>query len=679
MRFPAPAQVAYRLLLWALSPVLLAWLWWRHRKSDAANGHIGQRRGYIHPAPGSIHGLWIHAASVGEVQAAEPLIRALLAQWPAASITVSTQSLTGAQQLRQHWGAQVQHLFLPIDTPGATARFLDRLQPRLLVLIERELWPELLLQCRQRSIPVALVNARLSERSAQTYQRFHALMRPVWAQLALVACADGPSQERLAGLGVPAHRLMETGNLKFDLPTGTALPPSLDWLASRSAVLVAGSTHEGEESALLAAWPAFAQQHPHCALVLVPRHPERFDAVARQIESAGFPVRRRSQGDRLGPDDSVYLADTMGELRTWYAHATACFIGGSLAPIGGHNALEALACAKPVLFGPHTHNFQSLYETIQAQGIGALVANASEALHQLSRWLSDPQALAQLGHAASAFVQSQQGSSARTIEALMPLWSPLVPRQLAPVQAAELAHQSIWFNPTWVPAATPEVFEPTPEAETLATGSGRGQAHRVRLQGREAVLRHYRRGGAMARISKDRFAPQATAQSRAMAEYSLLRLMHAWGLPVPEPVAARQVRHAWGYGADILVAMIPQTRNVVQALAQAPLPPAAWQALGRAIRQLHDHQVFHSDLNAHNLLIDDQQHAWVIDFDKCGLRCGNEWKAANLQRLLRSLRKEQQRCAPFHWDESQWPLLLAGYEAGAATTPPPLSHNGPAG
>ena len=124
---------------------------------------------------------------------------------------------------------------------------------------------------------------------------------------------------------------------------------------------------------------------------------------------------------------------------------------------------------------------------------------------------------------------------------------------------------------------------------------------------------------------------------------------------------------------------ITRERNVVQALAQAPLPPAAWQALGRAIRQLHDHQVFHSDLNAHNLLIDDQQHAWVIDFDKCGLRCGNEWKAANLQRLLRSLRKEQQRCAPFHWDESQWPLLLAGYEAGAATTPPPLSHNGPAG
>jgi 3-deoxy-D-manno-octulosonic-acid transferase len=511
VRFPAPAQVAYRLLLWALSPVLLAWLWWRHRQSDAANGHIGQRRGYIHPAPGSIHGLWIHAASVGEVQAAEPLIRALLAQWPAASLTVSTQSLTGAQQLRQHWGAQLQHLFLPIDTPGATARFLDRLQPRLLVLIERELWPELLLQCRQRSIPVALVNARLSERSAQSYQRFHALMRPVWSQLALVACADNPSRERLAGLGVPAHRLMETGNLKFDLPIGTALPPSLDWLASRSAVLVAGSTHEGEESALLAAWPAFAQQHPRCTLVLVPRHPERFDAVARQIASAGFPVRRRSQGDRLGPDDSVYLADTMGELRTWYAHATACFIGGSLAPIGGHNALEALACAKPVLFGPHTHNFQSLYEAIQAQGIGALVANASEALHQLSRWLSDPQALAQLGHSASAFVQSQQGSSARTIEALMPLWSPLVPRQLAPVQAAELAHQSIWFNPTWVPAATPEVFEPTPEAETLATGSGRGQAHRVRLQGREAVLRHYRRGGAMARISKDRFAPQATA------------------------------------------------------------------------------------------------------------------------------------------------------------------------
>lgn len=670
MKFPAPAHVTYRLLLWTLAPVLLVWLWWRHRRSSVSSAHVLQRLGYINPAPGSIHGLLIHAASVGEVQAAEPLIRALLTQWPADGITVSTQSLTGAQQLRQHWGQQVQHLFLPLDTPGATSRFLDRLQPRVVVLIERELWPELLLQCRLRDTTVALVNARLSERSARIYRRFHALMRPIWNQLALVACADNHSRTRLADLGVPTGRLMESGNLKFDLPSGGALPPSLDWLASRGAVLVAGSTHEREESALLAAWPAFAQQHPHCALVLVPRHPERFETVARQIASAGFSVRRRSQGDSLGPDESVYLADTMGELRTWYTHATACFIGGSLAHIGGHNALEALACGKPVLFGPYTHNFQSLYETIQALGIGSLVADARAAVHQLSVWLSNPQMLAQLGHSAHAFVQGQQGSSTRTMDALRPLWSPLDPQQLAPVHAAEFPGQSIWFNPAWMAAASPDVFEPTPEALTLATGSGRGQAHRIHLQGREAVLRHYRRGGVVARISKNRFAPRALVQSRAMAEYSLLRLMHAWALPVPEPVASRQLRHAWGYGADILVAMIPDTRNVVQALVLAPLAPAAWQALGRAIRLLHDRQVFHSDLNAHNLLIDDQHHAWVIDFDKCGLRYGNEWKAANLQRLLRSLRKEQQRCAPFHWNESQWPLLMAGYATDAAAGPP---------
>jgi len=657
------AHAAYRLLLWALTPALMTWLWWRSQQDADSRRRLRERLGWVDPRPASQHGLWIHAASVGEVQAARPLIEALRRQWPDHSLTVTTQTPTGARQLHSHWGGALQHLFYPLDTPGATARFLDRLQPVAVILIERELWPEMLLQCRRRALPVALVNARLSATSAASYQRWAALMRPIWPQLARVDCADGESLQRLLQLGVAPERLTETGNLKFDLsPTAHRIEP-LPWLAERSAVLVAGSTHEGEESALLAAWPDWVAQHPGAVMVLVPRHPQRFDGVAEAITRAGLALHRRSRGDTLPASASVYLADTMGELDTWYAHATVCFIGGSLVPIGGHNALEALALGKPVLFGAHTHNFQSLYDTIESQGLGQRVGSATDVLERFAHGLHAPAARQQAGEAALAFVRSQQGSSARSAHALQTLWAPLNPAALAPVRTQDGPRSSIWFNPQWLSAATNTLFEPPTDALVLATGSGRGQAHRFDLSGRDVVLRHYRRGGFMARFSRDRFAPQPAARSRAMAEFQLLRLMRAWGLPVPEPVAARQQRHTWGYTADIVVAMIPNTRNLVQALSAAPLIPKSWHALGRAIRQMHDRQVFHSDLNAHNLLLDAQGQAWIIDFDKCGVRPGTDWKAAQLARLQRSLHKEQQRCQAFHWQPaSDWPLLMAGYQ-----------------
>ena len=651
--------------MWTLSPALGVWLWWRTRRDPDHRHRWRERWGRIEPTPASRHGLWIHAASVGEVQAARPLIEALLREWPEHSITVSTQTPTGARQLYGQWGQTLQHFFAPFDTPRATARFLDRLQPAVLILIERELWPEMLQQCRHRAIPVALVNARLSSRSAASYARWSALMRPVWTQLALVACADNASLDRLRGLGVPTERLILTGNLKFDPPQSSPTLSAPPWRPQRPAVLVAGSTHEGEESALLAAWPAFEQRHPGSVLVLVPRHPERFEAVATQITQAGFALHRRSLHDLLPDDASVYLGDTMGELQTWYAHATACFIGGSLSPVGGHNALEALTLGKPVLFGTHTHNFESLYETIESQRIGQRVATADAVLERFAHWLDAPAALEQAGAAATAFVRSQRGSSERSANALRGLWAPLKPAGLSPVSVQSVASATLWFNPNWLSGATDALFRPTNDALALATGSGRGQAHRMTIQGRDVVLRHYRRGGAIARISRDRFAPEPVYRSRAMAEYLLLRRMKAWGLAVPEPVAARHQRHPWGYSADIVVAMIPRTRNLVQALTQAPISASGWQAVGQAIRQLHDRQVFHSDLNAHNLLLDDHEQAWVIDFDKCGVRPGHTWKAQNLQRLLRSLRKEQQRCQPFHWRENDdWPALIAAYESG---------------
>ena len=662
------AQHGYRLLLRGLTLPLLGWLWLRGRKDAGYRERLRERLGFIAIEPASMGGIWVHAASVGEVQAARPLIEALRETWPDHSITVSTQSPTGARTLRSHWGDDIRHVFAPIDTPGATRRFLDRLQPAMLVLIEREIWPEMLWQCRQRLTPVALVNARLSADSAQFYRRWRALMGPVWPQMAVVAAADAPSVDHYESLGVPKTRLVLTGNLKFDQHDTPESPDRLPWLDGRP-IVVAGSTHDGEEAALLVAWPELSRQHPGALLILVPRHPERFDEVSEQIVASGLSHVRRSRGEIPSAGTSVLLADTMGELGTWYLHASVCFIGGSLVPIGGHNALEAMACARPVLFGPHTHHFQELYQDVETSGAGERVDSARLMLHTASQWMRDKALLQRKGQLARDFVLRQQGSSQRSLQALSQVWAPLRPEGLARVETTSSAGQTIWFDPIRMAACGPALFDtPHQEATKLATGSGRGQAHRVPLDHSEGVLRHYRRGGLMARLSPDRYAGCSPLACRAMNEFTLLRRLRAWNLPVPAPVAARLVPRLIGHTADIVVAMIPQTRNLAQALSEGAQPVDHWLALGRAIRRLHDRQVFHSDLNCHNLLLDAQGGAWIVDFDKCGVRPGEAWKQQNLDRLRRSLRKEHGRRSQFHWDEARWDDLMRGYAVAAEAT-----------
>ncbi|MCB2018831.1 MAG: 3-deoxy-D-manno-octulosonic acid kinase [Hydrogenophaga sp.] len=658
------AQRAYRGLMRCLSLPVLAWLWLRGAKDSGYRLKMKERLGHIEVEPASLDGLWIHAASVGEVQAARPLIDSLLAHWPAHAITVSTQSPTGARTLQALWGNRIRHVYAPIDTHGATGRFLDRLRPSVLVLMEREIWPELLWRCRHRKIPVALVNARLSLDSAQVYRRWRSVMAPVWDHLAIVSAADASSIEHYAALGVPRERMVLTGNLKFDQGSASKEFDEIPELRGRT-ILVAGSTHEGEEAALLTAWPDFARLHPGALLILVPRHPERFDSVAEQIAMAGLSYVRHSRGETPGADTAVLLADTMGELPLWYRQAAVCFIGGSLSPIGGHNALEAMAFGKPVLFGPHTHHFQELYEDVESCGAGERVDSGRLLIRKASEWIRDKSRLQRMGQLAREFVLSQRGSSQRTVDALRPLWSRQSPAALSPVTVQHQEHTTLWFDPGWSPADSgTDFFDETLSAEALATGSGRGQAERISLGHGAAVRRHYRRGGLMARLSQDRYIRVSTERSRAMAEFSLLRRMRAWGLPVPEPVAARQVMHGLSYTADIVVGMIPNTRNVAQALSESPLSSADWQAIGQAIRALHDRQVFHSDLNCHNLLLDGAGKAWVVDFDKCEVRSGQSWKRANLDRLQRSLRKEHTRRAPFHWDEAHWHELVRAYDDG---------------
>lgn len=654
---------AYRLVSRALAAPLLGWLWWRGRREPGYRQNLRQRLGFIPVDPEQLGCIWIHAASVGEVQAMQPLLHALLEEWPAHAVVVSTQTPTGARALHAHWGDQIRHVYAPIDTPGAVARFLNRLQPRLLILVERELWPEWLQQCRAHAVPVALVNARLSEKSARSYQRWSALMRPVWSQLT-VAAADPQSAARLRELGVPAAHLHETGNLKFDVAVPAArvaLPPELQ----ERTLVVAGSTHDGDEAAWLAVWSELAPVNPHWLLVLVPRHPQRFDEVAARLQHSGLVHVRRSGGQAVEPRTQVLLVDAMGELMHWYQHASLCFVGGTLAPVGGHNPLEPMSVGQPVLFGPHTHNAAPLFDEIVQSGAGECVHDARELAAVVQRWLMQPQVWQRRADAARALIARNQGASSRTLAVVRLLWKPAQTGNVSRVRTSTDAGRTGWFDPHHLSQVSAQTFNPATHAggTALATGSGRGQALLIQQNGHGYVLRHYRRGGLMARLSDDRFWRAAPHDSRAMREFTLLRLMRSWQLPVPEPIAAsHRPRGLLFYEADILVGLIPDSANVVQWLQRRALTAAEWKALGHAVRRLHERQVFHSDLNAHNLLLDGAGQAWVVDFDKCAVRPDHDWKPRNLDRLLRSLRKEAGRVTPYHWTEADWAHLLSGYQ-----------------
>ncbi|WP_159595406.1 3-deoxy-D-manno-octulosonic acid kinase [Hydrogenophaga sp. BPS33] len=658
-------QRAYRLASRALALPLLGWLWWRGRREPGYRQNLRQRLGFIPIEPESFGCIWVHAASVGEVQAVQPLLHALLKEWPAHAIVVSTQTPTGARALHAHWGERLRHVFAPIDTPGAMARFLNRLQPRLLVLVERELWPEWLQQCRANAVPVALVNARLSERSVRTYSRWRGLMQPVWAQLTVLA-ADPESAACFRALGVPEARLHETGNLKFDIAAPGA-PAALPSAFDGRTLIVAGSTHEGDETAWLDAWKELASEHPQWLLVLVPRHPQRFDAAAQLVQSRGFSLARRSRGETPSAATQVMLIDAMGELTHWYQHAALCFVGGTLAPIGGHNPLEPMAVGQPVLFGPHTHNAAALYSEIERTGAGVCVRDAQALAHAARRWLTQPATQAAHADAARALIAQHQGAAERSLARLQPLFRPAGIPNVSRVATATMGKSTAWFDPALLNAVTEQTFDPQARAGStaLATGSGRGQVLRIGDGERGQVLRHYRRGGLMAKLSKDRFWRTAPHESRAMREFALLRQMRSWALPVPAPVAAsHRPRGACFYEADIVVGLIPDSANAVQLLQQRALTTTEWAALGQAIRRIHERQVFHADLNAHNLLLDGAGQAWVVDFDKCEVRAGEDWKARNLERLLRSLRKEAGRVTPYHWTEAaDWAALIGGYQS----------------
>lgn len=409
-------RVLYTLAWLLLLPVAFAYLAWRARRQPEYLAHWGERLGAA-PSLGSRPVIWVHAVSVGETRAAVPLVQALLRDHPQCTLLMTHATPTGRATGRELFGDRITQAYLPYDLPWLVGRFLARARPRIGVFLETEVWPNLYAGCRARGLPLFLVNARLSARSAAGYTRFAPLIRPALAGLAGCAAQTGADATRLAALG--ASRVQVTGNLKFDFdpPADTAdRVAALGKLLGRRFVWLAASTRDGEEGLIL---DALVQLDlTDLLLVLVPRHPQRFDPVARLIQSRGLTWARRSEGGPVPPTTRVLLGDSMGEMPVYYGACDLAFVGGSLLPLGGQNLIEACAAGRPVLIGPHTFNFAEAAELAVAAGAARRVADVSELVAAVRELHGDPEALAAMGMAGLGFAAAHRGATRRVLAML---------------------------------------------------------------------------------------------------------------------------------------------------------------------------------------------------------------------------------------------------------------------
>ncbi|OOH82861.1 3-deoxy-D-manno-octulosonic acid transferase [Pseudomonas koreensis] len=417
-------KTLYTALFYLGLPLVAIRLWLRARKAPEYARRIGERFSYGMPTlqPG---GIWVHAVSVGESIAAAPMIRALLQRYPTLPITVTCMTPTGSERIQALFANEprIQHCYLPYDLPCAAARFLDRAQPKLAVIMETELWPNHIHQCAKRGIPVALANGRLSERSARGYGRFSKLTAPMLAEMSFFAIQTETEAQRFRNLGARPETVEVTGSIKFDLTIDPQLLQRAadlrgQWQALERPVWIAASTHEGEDEVVLDAHRRLLANHPDALLILVPRHPERFNSVFELCQREGFATVRRSTGANVDAQTSVLLGDTMGELLFLYALADSAFVGGSLVANGGHNLLEPAALAKPVISGPHLFNFLDIAAQLREAGALAEVDDAEGLAVEVQRLFELPRDAQRMADAGLAVMRRNQGALQRLLDGL---------------------------------------------------------------------------------------------------------------------------------------------------------------------------------------------------------------------------------------------------------------------
>lgn len=418
----------YTLLLHLALPLICLRLLWRAWRAPAYARRIGERFALSLP-PLRRGGIWVHAVSLGESIAAAPLIRELLQRYPHLPITVTSMTPTGSERIQALFGDRIQHCYLPYDLPWACARFFRRVQPRLALIMETELWPNHIHQCAKQGVPVVLANARLSARSARGYARFARLTAPMLAELSLIAAQTEAEAERFRQLGARPGCVAVTGSIKFDLQVDAALQLRAsqlrgEWGAQARPVWIAASTHAGEDEIILAAHRQLLASFPEALLILVPRHPERFAAVFELCLREGFATARRSCQEAVSAQTRVLLGDTLGELLFLYALADLAFVGGSLVENGGHNLLEPAALGKPLLSGPHLFNFLEIANQLQAAGDLLQVRDAGELLGALQQLFAEPERAAQMAAGGLGVLRANQGALGRLLaglERLLPL------------------------------------------------------------------------------------------------------------------------------------------------------------------------------------------------------------------------------------------------------------------
>ncbi len=433
-------RILYSLAWLFLLPVAFLYLLWRARRQPEYLRHWDERLGAAPITPAGQPLIWIHAVSVGETRACEPLARALLARHPQCRLLLTHATPTGRATGADLFGNLISQAYLPYDLPPLVERFLKRSRPDLGIIMETELWPNLFAACQARGLPLYLVNARLSERSARGYARFRRLLAPALASLRGIAAQSPADAARLGRLG--AGRINITGNMKFDapLPADTAAQAeALARLFDARFVWLAASTRQGEERLILKAWQRL--DRPDLLLVIVPRHPQRFDEVAAMMRTLDPHMVRRSEARPLKPETRLFLGDSMGEMAAYYATCRIALIGGSLEPLGGQNPIEAAAAGCPILLGPHTWNFQDIaqelvqagaalrvetgatlgvdgvspdQESVSREGAAQVLADA------VARLMQDPEALHARGQRAREYVEARRGSTERVLDMLRP-------------------------------------------------------------------------------------------------------------------------------------------------------------------------------------------------------------------------------------------------------------------
>lgn len=402
----------YTLLLVLLLPYMLFHLLWRSRRQPEYRRHIGERFGFYRGKPAAPL-IWLHAVSVGETRAAVPLVAQLEARYPRHRILLTHMTPTGRETGRQLFGDRVLQCYLPYDFPFAVKRFLRHFQPEIGLLMETEIWFNLAQGCRNAGIPLLLVNARMSEKSARRYGRFGSLARASLKNLAAIAAQTDADAQRLTRLGAPEVQI--TGNLKFDVVVPQSAIDRGKNLRQRFGaarpIFLAASTREGEEALIMEAVAKIGI--PDLLVVIVPRHPQRFDQVAELLTQRGIRFQRRSASEAVAPETQAVLGDTMGEMFAYYAACDLAFIGGSLLPLGGQNLIEAAAMGKPVLIGPHTFNFAEASELAVQAGAALRVSDAEELALTVGDLLKAPEKIKAMSVAALAFADRHRGATGR--------------------------------------------------------------------------------------------------------------------------------------------------------------------------------------------------------------------------------------------------------------------------